>query len=407
MLPRTFLIEHWRALAFGFAMCLLSSFGQTFFISLFGGQIRAGLDLTDGEFGTIYTIATLASAAAIIWSGRLIDRFRLTNMATIVLAGLAASCALMGLAGSTLVLLVAIFGLRQFGQGLASHTGITSIARRFDKERGRSLSVASLGYIAGEAALPAIVVTTFLVFEWRNIWFASAAALVLAIPAVRWLIATESKPVDTAALPAGTLPLLATGMDHSVGEAVRDASFWFRLPAIMSTSMIGTGLIFHQVTVVAAKNWDLGLWAGAYVFLAGASFFSILSTGPLIDRFSARKLLPFYVIPIGLSCLVMGFGSAFWTVPVFMASLGLGFGFGQVLLGAIWAELYGIRHLGALRALGQSVMIFGSGIAPAVMGLALDIDITIEIIALASAAYCVIAGLFAALAPNPKRENAN
>ncbi|MCP4769326.1 MAG: hypothetical protein GY875_24090 [Gammaproteobacteria bacterium] len=72
--------SEWQLLLFGFLMTFWSSPGQTFLISLFSGEIRAELSLSDGEFAGIYSLATLASAIVMIWSGALIDRIDLKRL---------------------------------------------------------------------------------------------------------------------------------------------------------------------------------------------------------------------------------------------------------------------------------------------------------------------------------------
>ena len=405
MLPLNFLQRHWRELLFGFAMCFLSSFGQTFFISMFGGEIKTEFGISDGEFGTLYSAGTLLSAAVLIWSGRLVDRLRLRDMATLVLGGLALTSAAMGLLTGPVMLVAVIFGLRQFGQGLSSHTGVTAAARRFAAQRGRAVSLASLGNTAGEALFPLIIVALIAAIDWRSVWLMSAALLLIAIPLIRWLIGTgHGQPMDAAGRDGRRI---ATGHDHTVGEVLREPSLWFRAPAMLAPSFIYTGLIFHQIALVEAKGWSMTTWAGNYLVFALASFSAIVVSGPLIDRLSARRLLKYALIPLAASCLVLWSSDAGWVIPVFMILIGFNAGFVHVLLGALWAELYGVRHLGAIKALGQAAMVFSTGLAPAIMGLLLDSGIGFGAIALGCTAYCTVASVLVVAAPTPRKEDAH
>ncbi len=402
MFSLKFVRTHWRELLFGFAMCFLSSFGQTFFISLFGGEIKAEFALSDGEFGTIYSAGTLLSAAVLVWSGRLVDRLRLRDMAALVLGGLAAVCIAMGLLAGTAMLVAVIFGLRQFGQGLASHTGVTAVARRFAAERGRAVSLVSLGNTAGEALFPLIIVALIAIIDWRSVWLISAAVLFVTLPAVRWLIGTgHGAPLGEAGQGGARI---ATGHDHTVGEVLREPSLWFRVPAMLAPSFVFTGLIFHQVALVEAKGWDMTVWAGSYLVFALASFSAVMVSGPLIDRFSARRLLKFALSPLALSCAVLWAGTGPWTIPLFMVFMGLSAGFIHILLGTLWAELYGLSHLGAIRALGQAAMVFSTGVAPAVFGWLLDAGTTFATIAMGCVVYCAAASVLTAVAPAPAKE---
>ena len=163
---RQLFVINGRLVAFSFLMTFYSSFGQTYFIGVFGPQIQAEFDLSHTLWGSIYLAGTLASALLMPFTGALIDRFSLSSYSIAVAFGLLAACACISLASGPVMLVVAIFLLRQSGQGLASHISITSMARYFDRERGRAIAVASLGYSVGEAVLPflAVVLIAAMIF---------------------------------------------------------------------------------------------------------------------------------------------------------------------------------------------------------------------------------------------------
>ena len=114
--------QDWRLLMFGFVVMFCSSPGQTYFIALFSGQIRQDLALSHGEFGAIYSAATLLSAVTLLWTGSLVDRVRLPNFSLAVIFALGLACLLISNAKNMFVLFIAIFALRQIGQGLISMT---------------------------------------------------------------------------------------------------------------------------------------------------------------------------------------------------------------------------------------------------------------------------------------------
>jgi hypothetical protein len=70
-----FLSNNASWLAAGVLLTFVSSFGQTFFISIFGGQIRTEFGLSHAAWGGIYSLGTTASAIVMIWSGVLSDFF--------------------------------------------------------------------------------------------------------------------------------------------------------------------------------------------------------------------------------------------------------------------------------------------------------------------------------------------
>ena len=393
-----------RLVGFGFALCFLSSVGQTYFISLYGGEIREEFGLSHGGFGTVYMAGTIASAATLIWLGRAVDRFspRTTTLAT--LSGLALVALFMGLAWHAAVLAVAIYGLRLLGQGMATHIGVTAMARYFVAERGRALAVAQLGQAFGAALSPPYVVALLVFLSWREAWWVTAGLVLALLPLTLGLLRGENLAARAAAL-ARDYGAAVTG-GYRVGEMLRDPGFWRRLPVLLAPSFISTGFVFHQVHIAAEKGWPIELMAGSFTSYAIFSVVGLAIGGPLVDRFTARRLVPFYLAPLALCCVSLAVGFAPWWPAVYLGWMGLGTGITSVVLGAIWAELYGVAHVGAIRSFGAAVMVFSTGLAPMVMGVAFDGGTSVETVAWLSALYCGLASLTAATAKRPPRKDA-
>ena len=344
----------------------------------------------------------------LIWLGRLIDRVPLAAFAAATLLGLAAMCLFMGLAGTraaswgALALLPAIFGLRLFGQGLSSHAAIVAMGRYFAAERGRVVSLASLGHTLGDAILPGLVVAALAFAAWQALWTGAGLALLALVPIVFILLKGQGARDRAHHRARATAD---AGADWALGAVLRDAGLWLRLPALLAPSFVFTGLIFHQVHLAETKGWPLSLLAGSYLVFAIASLAALIIGGMLVDRFSARRLVTLFLTPLALACLVLAVSDAAVAAPLFLGLLGVNAGITGVLLGALWAELYGTRHLGAIRAFGQSAMVFSSGLAPAFMGLLIDQGLAMERIAAGAALYCILAATLARLAEAPRRTN--
>ncbi len=413
MLPLSFLRKHWRLLAFGWWISFFSGFGQTYFVSIFGGEIRRTFDLGHAAFGTCYAIGTLASAAVLIWAGRLIDRRSLLAFSIAVIAGLALACAVMASVTGVVSLTLAAFGVRLFGQGLMTHAAMTAMGRYFEAERGRAVSFASLGHIAGWALLPLAAAVVMRLTDWRMVWLLSSALLVLvAMPTIALLLRRPDTATPGTSVTPSTLgpaigatlqptPALAPRIERAsvtLGDALRDRDLYLRLPVLLAPAFITTGLIFHQVHIGTVKGWSLTLIASALSVFALGSLLATLVSGIIVDRWSARRLLPFCLAPIAVACLVLAHAASAIAATAYFGILGFGSGLMQVVLGAIWAELYGVTHLGAIRAFGTSAMVFSSGLAPAVMGAVMDVGWTVDALALSCAAYCVLASAVSLLA---------
>jgi len=372
-----------RLLAFGFTACLFSAFGQTFYIALFNPHWRAAFDLSNGEVGAIYSAATLLSGFAIIRIGHLIDEVPLARFVTVSLVVFAAGCALVAVTWSAWILLPAIFLVRFCGQGLMSHIALSSMARFFERARGRAIGTATLGFPASEALFPLTVVAAVAAVGWRGVWWITAAGLVLLVlPLMLWL-------------PGGTRrrkPEAISGAGASRGEVLRDPRFYLVLPVLLAAPFIITGLFFHQAALATAQGWPLAVLASAFVGFALTQVASTLLTGWLIDRLGARSLLRFFLLPLGLGASLLYFGEARWLAFVYMALAGLSAGANSALGGALWAELYGTRHIGAIRSMHTSLMVFSTALSPVLLGVLLDTGVGMPVLALAMGVYALLLG---------------
>ena len=133
-------------LGFGFLMAFVSSGGQTYLIGVFGPEIQAAFSLSHTQWGSYYMIGTLSSSLLLLWSGKLIDSIDLRVYTVFVVLGMAAACLAMGFADSVVGVIGSIFLLRHFGQGLSSHTSVTSMARYFGPNRGKAIALSSMGF---------------------------------------------------------------------------------------------------------------------------------------------------------------------------------------------------------------------------------------------------------------------
>ena len=400
-----------RFLGFGFVLAFFSSFGQTFFISLFGDEIRTTFDLSHGDFGLCYSLATLASGMTIIWLGRKIDSVDLRIFSTVACGGLVLACFGMAVVPAVALLGVVLFLLRLTGQGLLSHAAMTSMARYFDIGRGKAISVAGLGFPAGEAVLPIAAVVIMARIGWRETWLAIAAGLfVIGIPLILWLLrgheARHCAHLDRVAVAEDSTnaddQFAGLGRQWTLGEVLRDPRFFVVLPAIMAPAFIVTGLFFHQVYLVESKGWSLTWFAGCFAVFAATQFPAGLIAGTLVDRYGARRLLPLYLAPLTAGVAVLAMTAHWLAAPAFMALAGLTAGLSGPIVGSMWAEMYGVRHLGAIRAMVTAVLVFGTAGSPVTMGWLIDAGVSMDTIAWLCCAYAAAGTALAWLATRKK-----
>lgn len=395
-----------RLLGFGGLLCLASSFGQTFFISLFSAEIRAEFSLSDGEFGAVYSLGTLASAFLLLWTGQLIDRVDLRFYIVAVFAGLGLAAVLMSLTHSVVLLVFIVFLLRQCGQGLPGHTAMTAMGRYFDQGRGKALSIAALGYPIGEALLPLVVVATVAAIGWRESWAGIAAVLALVVVPLALLLLGDQKARHGAYLAR----METAERDAAAGrgsaerswtraEVLRDPRLYLVLPGLLAPSFIFTGLFFHQILIIVdIQGWSKTALAASYPIYAVTTVAASLLAGVAIDRFGAARLLPWFLWPQMLAVVVLISGTDSVLLIPYMVLTGAGTGVTHTLASAFWPEVYGRRHLGAIRALATALMVFSSAASPVAMGILFDIGLSLTAVgwmligyALVGIALCTIA----------------
>jgi MFS family permease len=388
-----FVWTHRRFLAFGLLAVTLSGFGQTYYISLFGGQIRGELGLSHGDFGLLYSAATLVSGLTIGWAGRVLDRLDLRAFLAVVLGGVVAGSLLMAGAASVLAMGVAMFLLRFAGQGLMTHMAFTSMGRYFETGRGKAVSIAAMGMPLGEAVLPATAVALTGWVGWRGTWQASAAvAGLVALPLLLWLLRGHGERKRRFQATAGENGEEgARDRQWTRGEVLRDPRFYLVLPAVLAAPFIVSALFFHQVHLAEAKGWALSWLATSFLAFAAMHVLGLLVFGPLVDRVGARRLLGAFLWPMAGGLLVLAGFDAAWAAPVYMLLMGVSMGATGTLLGALWPELYGVAHLGAIRAVVQAAMVLSTALSPGLVGLLIDAGMGMATISLLLVGYIAVA----------------
>ena len=396
--------SEWQLLLFGFMMTFWSSPGQTFLISLFSGEIRAELDLSDGEFAGIYSLATLASAILVIWSGALVDRIDLKKLSLWVVFGLAAGCGLMSISDSVLTLLLSLFVLRQLGQGLMFIISSTAMVRYLDEHKGKASALASIGYAVSEAVMPGLLVALLLWVGWRQSWQVAAVLLIIfMVPAILYLLRDHRQRHSDY-----LNRLDDDGGDHSNdagrtyrrrqwtrAEVLRDRYFYLFAPGLMSQPLMFTGFIFHQVHLVESKGWPLLGWATLFSLYAVVSVATKLVCGPLIDRFGAIRMIPLVALPMGLGLVILALADSLAWGGVFLVLTGITVGFQSTTVAPFWSEMYGSQHLGAIKSLGAAAMVFCTALSPIVIGWQIDLGVSMETLALAAAVYVFLTSALA------------
>ena len=353
----------------------MSSFGQTYFISIFAGEIRTTFDLSHGDWGAIYGFGTFASAIAMVWAGGLTDIMRVRRLGPIVLAALAASCLFMAFNPWVALLPVVIFCLRFSGQGMSTHIAAVGMSRWFAANRGKALSVANLGFSIGEATYPLLVVALMMLFVWQGIWVLAAFIAVLSIPALVWLLREERSPESMA---TEDQSVGMNGRHWTRNQTLAHPLFWFMMPAFVGQSAFNTAFFFLQVHFSEIKGWDHFQLVAMFPVYTGVAIGSMILSGVLLDKIGTARLIPYFQLPMIFAFLLFAYGQSLLAALLGFVLLGLTSGATATLPNAFWAENFGTKHLGSIKAAAAAAMVLGSAIGPALTGVLLDFSLPLE-----------------------------
>ena len=373
-----------KVIVFGFIFTFFSSFGQSFFLGIFNTSIRETLSITHGQFGSIYASATLCSSLLLIWVGKKIDDINIFRFAIYVTLLLSFSCFFFSKISSIVCLFIAIFLMRFSGQGMMSHTATTTVSRYFTKSRGRALSICWFGLSSAEFILPVLMVFLLSLTTWQNIWTVIALLILIFLPIASFFLVRTVK-LDTRESTEGKEFKEENIKQWKRIEVIKDYKFYIVSMNMLAMPWIATGVFVYQSFITESKNWGPFVIAQSFMSYSVFSVITLLISGFLIDKFTSRKLLIFMNIPLFLSTFVIIYFDAQFTAFIFLGLIGISNGLANVLGSSTWAEVYGVKHIGSIKALTTALMVFSTAFGTALFGILIDIGFSIENIAIISA----------------------
>ena len=383
--------SNFKIIFFGFVFTFFSCVGQSFFIGLFNSDIREELNISHGEFGTIYGIATLCSSLTLIWLGKKIDDLKLINYSFLVVIFLSFAALFFSLVNGITVLVLGIFFLRLSGQGLMAHTASVAISRYFNQSRGKALSCVWIGMSLGEFLLPVMIVYFLSFLYWRHVWQGIAVIILLILPIFIYLtikgINKFSRENNDGSQTNKDIDAVKS---WSRREVLKDFKFYSILPAMLASSFIITGIVINQTFIIESKDWGKFAIAKSFMIYSLLTVATLFLSGFLVDKFTSRKIFPLLNVPLLVSLIILVLFDHPYSAFVFMGFMGISNGLTNVLMSSFWAEIYGVNHLGSIKALTGSLMVFSTALATAVFGNLIDLGYSIENIAFLCAIYTAI-----------------
>lgn len=373
----SFLKNNFRKVSFGWLLTFLSSFGQTFLISLYVPEIVREFQITEGSFGAIYAVCTIISSLIMLTVGHTVDHKPVKKITAITIASLALSLMLFGLSYHIGFIFIALIGLRLTGQGLLSHISMTIISKQFDKDRGKALSISSLGYSIGEAVFPLIIALIITLFDWRVAAISSGVALLLYLLRLKY---TNLKDFDKELSVEGRPSTISLMKDYK--NVVFEKRFGIMMPASFILSFTITAIFFYQYVFVEDKDWSVQLYATFFtVYAATRLVFSLLG-GMWVDRLTAKVIFRYFLIPMTLGLLPFAFMDSILGALIFLILAGITVGLSGTVQTALIAEMYGTSRMGAIRSVFTMFMVLSTALGPLLVGFLIDLDISFTYIML-------------------------
>jgi predicted MFS family arabinose efflux permease len=377
-----------KVIIFGFIFTFFSSFGQSFFLGLFNAPIRNELGITHGQFGSIYASATICSSLLLIWVGKKIDDHRILNYSFFVISLLFVSSLIFSFINSIYFLAFGIFLMRLSGQGLMSHTSTTTISRFFEKSRGKALSTVWFGLSTAEFILPVLVTYFFVIYSWRTVWQGIAILIILFLPFVI-LNTIKSVNLDSRELDNSPKNKKNEIKSWRRRDVIKDYRFYIISLNMLAMPWMATGVFVYQSFIADSKMWDVYTIPKAFMVYSITSILTLFSSGYLVDKFTSRRLIPIMNIPLLLAMIVLFYNQHEIYAYVFLGLVGVSNGFGNILGSSTWAEIYGVKYIGSIKALTTAFMVFATAFGTAVFGVLIDKGFTIENIAFVCVVYIV------------------
>lgn len=384
---RSFLAQNLRWLGAGFLLTYASSFGQTWFIALFAGAIQTRHGLGAGDWGGLYTLATLSAAGLMLWRGSLADTMPLSRLAPLTALVFAAAAAGMALAPNIAVLGLCLFVLRFCGQGMFSHIAMTAMGRWFAATRGRAVAISGLGHPGGEMTLSIVTVLAIAAVGWQATWGLTAAVIAAGVAPALWLLLRHDRApqgsADAAAQPG------LRGHHWTRADALRHWLFPALLPVLLTPGFVGTVVFFQQVHTAGVKGWSLLDMAPGYTAFATTTVVAAFAAGWAADRFGPARLLPLLLVPMGIGTALIGPAEQVTAWYAALAVIGVTQGMSSALWGVLLPAVYGTRNLGSIRSLATTVMVVATAIGPGITGVLIDRGVDFPTQSLYLGAWCL------------------
>ena len=270
-----------------------------------------------------------------------------------------------------------------------SHTATTTISRYFTKSRGKALSTGWFGLSAAEFILPVLMIYLLSITDWKNIWIVISIIVLIFLPLTSFIL-VKNLNFDSREKTKDNTITDNNFKQWKRTEVIKDYRFYIICVNMLAMPSIATGTFVYQSFILSSKNWGPYVIAQSFMSYSILSVVTLIFSGFLIDKFTSRKILIYMNIPLFFAAMVLFYFDKSFSSFVFFGLVGITNGLCNVLGSSTWAEIYGVKYIGSIKALTTALMVFATAFGTAIFGILIDAGFSIEQISLVSATYISI-----------------
>lgn len=332
---------------------------------------------------TLFSLGTIGAGLSLTWVGRQIDRRGNRRVGTVAAVLMAGALLFSAFINGPIMLLLSFFMLRLLGMGTLFLVGTTAIARWWMLRRGWVMGLALVGFALFQRVYLPLLEEVISAVGWRTSWVILAAGVgLLFVPL--WALLMRDTPEQFGLLPDGAADAPAADVDAAPNLAMQEQNytlpqvrrlpiFWIFMLGRFAPAMMGSGLIFHLVSVFAEAGHGAAVAASTYGTVALVNAGMTLVAGRMIRRIRPGVFMAAQLAAMILALLLSQVMTADWLLLPFAMTFGTVMAFGATFDGTVWADLFGRLHHGAIRGFAATALVFGTATGPVIWGLSYDL----------------------------------
>lgn len=357
--------------------------GQTYSISVFIGSFVEQFNGNDTLVSGIYSAATLLSGSLLFIVGRGVDRFGQRKMAITAAIMLGVACLWSSLVANPIMLFIAFFMLRFFGQGSMTLIPNTLVPQWFIKKRGRAMSFMAIGSFVSAVTFPLLNTWLIKQFGSEHAWqILGVFVVVVFLPAAIFFI--KNKPGDMGLMPdnASRRPSYNTDsssasedskeVDWSLKEAKKTRAFWLMLYCVAIPALVNTAVTFHLFRIFTEHQLSMGMASLILSLMAFVGFPVTMVAGFVLEKVAVHKIIALSFLGTIVFLILLLFMDSTVEAVIVGVLWGLTNGFERITLNIVWPNYFGLKNLGSIKGLAQTVMVIGSALGPLPLAFAFE-----------------------------------